>query len=93
MTEPRDKEPCQGPASISSGATHVPIDALWATYVEYMQENGVDIEALDAQAEAFARKRSRRLAAAHRLGKRSREKLLDTLPDGSRRAVFDQEEE
>ncbi len=72
MTGQRDKEPSKGLTSMSSGATHTPMEALWATFVDYMRENVLDIEAIDAESAAFARKRSRRLAVAaiNRLGEK-----------------------
>ena len=61
MTQPSDMELAEGPTMLS-GVTHAPMEAHWATFVEYMRANGVDIEALGAEIEAFARKRRRRLA-------------------------------
>jgi hypothetical protein len=45
---------------------HAPVDTQWTAFVEYLREHGIEIEAIDAEVKRYARKRSRRLAAAYR---------------------------
>jgi hypothetical protein len=45
---------------------HAPLETHWTTFVDYLREHGIEIEAVEAQVKAHAHKRTRKLAAAYK---------------------------